>query len=80
MAYKLSARNQVTVPAGIRRYLGVSPGDLIEFESLNDGRLVIRRARQNLPVNRFARWAGTGIARRSTETILRSTRGRTALR
>ncbi|HWA00636.1 MAG TPA: AbrB/MazE/SpoVT family DNA-binding domain-containing protein [Caulobacterales bacterium] len=40
---KLTAQGQISVPAEIRRKLGVGPGSAIEWEE-RDGEIVVRRA------------------------------------
>jgi bifunctional DNA-binding transcriptional regulator/antitoxin component of YhaV-PrlF toxin-antitoxin module len=40
---KLSAQCHISVPATVRRKLGVGPGSVLEWES-DDGRIVVRRA------------------------------------
>ncbi|HXP83467.1 MAG TPA: AbrB/MazE/SpoVT family DNA-binding domain-containing protein [Bryobacteraceae bacterium] len=40
---KLTAQGQISVPAVIRRRLGVGPGSTIEWEELG-GQIVVRRA------------------------------------
>ncbi len=82
MSYALTIKSQVTLPKAIRQHLGVQPGDAVDYETLPDGRVVIVAApgaRKPL-ANRFARWAGKGIAGTTTEQILRATRGKDALR
>lgn len=37
MAYKLTAKSQVTLPKPIREHLKVSPGDAVEFRIVADG-------------------------------------------
>lgn len=39
---KLTTQNQISLPAEVRKRLGVGPGGLVEF-SEEDGRIVIRR-------------------------------------
>ena len=78
--YSLTKQNQVTLPAAIRRHLGAAPGDTVVFEAMADGRVAIRTSSGKSAANRFTRWVGTGIAKRSTEQILRATRGSLALR
>ncbi len=79
MSYALTVKSQVTLPKAMRQHLGILPGDAINYEPLPDGRVAISAAKPK-PVNRFARWIGKGIAGRSTEEILRATRGDDALR
>ncbi|MFZ1988761.1 MAG: AbrB/MazE/SpoVT family DNA-binding domain-containing protein [Alphaproteobacteria bacterium] len=40
---KLTAQNQISVPAEVRKRLGLAPGSVIEFEE-KDGEIVVRRA------------------------------------
>jgi antitoxin PrlF len=90
MSYALTVKSQVTLPKAMRQHLGVKPGDAVDYEALPDGRVAIVAARAagdaaaagsgKAPTNRFARWAGKGIAGASTEQILRATRGKDALR
>lgn len=40
---KLTAQGQISVPAEVRRKLGVGPGSVLEWEE-DDGRVVVRRA------------------------------------
>lgn len=79
MSYALTVKSQVTLPKAMRQHLGILPGDAISYEPLPDGRVAISAVKPK-PVNRFARWAGKGVAGRSTEEILRATRGKDALR
>ena len=84
MSYALTIKSQVTLPKAMRQHLGVQPGDAVDYEALPGGRVAIVAANGNgarKPVaNRFARWAGKGIAGATTEKLLRATRGKDALR
>lgn len=40
---KLTAQGQISVPATVRRKLGVGPGSVLEWEA-DGGRIVVRRA------------------------------------
>ncbi|MEO5924774.1 MAG: AbrB/MazE/SpoVT family DNA-binding domain-containing protein [Bryobacteraceae bacterium] len=40
---KLTAQGQISVPAAIRRKLGVTPGSVLEWNE-EDGKIVVRRA------------------------------------
>jgi len=40
---KITAQSQITVPAEVRRKLGVGPGSILEWEE-SDGAVVVRRA------------------------------------
>ncbi|MHA3790994.1 AbrB/MazE/SpoVT family DNA-binding domain-containing protein [Rhizorhabdus wittichii] len=41
---KLTAKNQVTIPADVRQQLGVKSGDHVAFE-VEDGKVIVRKAR-----------------------------------
>jgi antitoxin PrlF len=44
LAYsKLTAQGQISVPAGVRRRLGVGPGSILEWEE-QAGQILVRRA------------------------------------
>jgi AbrB family looped-hinge helix DNA binding protein len=40
---KVTAQGQISVPAEVRRRLGIGPGSILEWEE-EDGRIVVRRA------------------------------------
>ena len=40
---KVTAQGQISVPADVRRKLGIGPGSVLEWEE-EDGRIVVRRA------------------------------------
>ncbi len=40
---KVTSQGQISVPAGIRRRLGIGPGSILEWEQEGD-RIVVRRA------------------------------------
>ncbi len=40
---KLTSQGQISVPAGVRRKLGVGPGSILEWDE-QDGNIVVRRA------------------------------------
>ena len=62
----ISSKGQVTVPQEIRRRIGVSPGDRIEF-LIENGRTVIRPLRGE--GNPFAKYKGALKAFRSRTEI-----------
>ena len=44
LAYsKVTAQGQISVPASVRRKLGVGPGSVLEWDE-DDGKIVVRRA------------------------------------
>jgi AbrB family looped-hinge helix DNA binding protein len=40
---KLTSQGQISVPAGVRRKLGVGPGSILEWDE-QDGEIVVRRS------------------------------------
>jgi antitoxin PrlF len=76
MGYALTAKSQVTVPKAIRQQLGVEPGQQIQYHTLSDGRVVISAAKPSADAKgKFAKWRGVGVQHRSTDAIMRDTRG-----
>ena len=74
---KLTSKGQITLPAEVRRTLGVSRGDEVIFEIAAGQVTVI----PNPPENRFRRYAGRyriGKGRTAAETdgLVRQLRGR----
>lgn len=53
---KLTSKGQITIPAEIRRALGVRPGDRLRFEEGEDGIHLAREATENP----FEKWRGIG--------------------
>jgi antitoxin PrlF len=51
----ISSKGQITVPQGIRKRLGLEPGDRVEFV-VEEGRTVIRPARSE--ANPFEKYIG----------------------
>ena len=40
---RVTSQGQISVPAEIRRRLGIAPGTVLEWEEEEDGRIVVRR-------------------------------------
>jgi AbrB family looped-hinge helix DNA binding protein len=53
---KITSKGQVTIPAAIRKSLGVKPGDRLRFEPQKSGFRVVRHAGENP----FEKWRGIG--------------------
>ncbi len=51
---RLSSKNQLTIPVSVLKTAGLRPGDLVEVESTEPGRIVLRRWE-----SRFAAVTGT---------------------
>ncbi len=43
---RITAQGQVSVPAEVRRRLGLAPGSVLEWEEEDGGAIVVRRARR----------------------------------
>ena len=43
MHSKLSSKGQVTIPKGVRKSLGLEPGDFVTYEIFEDNAVIIRR-------------------------------------
>ncbi|MFO0618495.1 MAG: AbrB/MazE/SpoVT family DNA-binding domain-containing protein [Polyangiaceae bacterium] len=43
---RVTSQGQVSVPAEVRRRLGLAPGSVLEWEEEEDGTIVVRRARR----------------------------------
>jgi antitoxin PrlF len=80
---KLTAQGQITVPAEIRRKLGVGPGSVLEWDAEGEN-VVVRRARRYTSddVNRalFAAKPKRRTLRELKEGIRKHVRGRHARR
>ena len=80
MSYNLTVKSQVTVPKAIRQHLHVVPGQSIDYEPMPDGSVRMTAAKKPAADNPFLKFVGIGIRRRSTEEIMRETRGEDAMR
>jgi antitoxin PrlF len=82
MAYALTTKSQVTVPKAVRIALGVQPGQEIDYEVKPNGQVImfpVKKPDAKI-LNPFLKWRGTGLLKKSTEDILRETRGDDAMR
>ena len=77
MTPALTVKSQVTIPKPIRDYLGVGPGERIQFETLPHGRVVISAAKKapKKAVNPFSKYVGIIKGGPSTDELMRMTRG-----
>ena len=80
MSYALTVKSQVTVPKAIRQHLHVLPGQAINYEPLPDGSVRMTAANKTTDENPFLKFVGVGIRRRTTEEIMRETRGEDSMR
>lgn len=77
MTPALTVKSQVTIPKPIRDYLGVGPGERIQFETLPHGRVVISAVKKapKKAVNPFSKYVGILKGGSSTDELMRMTRG-----
>ncbi len=82
MGYTLTTKSQVTVPKIVRQALQVGPGQEIDYTVQANGTVVMFPVQKPIQSdeNPFLKWIGTGMAKRSTEELLRETRGEDAMR
>ena len=74
--YRLTSKGQVTIPKAIRKQLSLKPGDAVEFEIGEDGKVQLRRAFDAEAFRRAAEAArGKGMSGLTTDEIMRMTRG-----
>jgi AbrB family looped-hinge helix DNA binding protein len=72
----VSGKGQVTIPKAIRDKLGLAPGTVLEFETVNCKIIGTKMMKDNV----FRQWRGrgTGVVKRmgGVDAYLRGTRGR----
>lgn len=67
---KITAQGQISVPAEVRRRLGVGPGAILEWE-LEGGEIVIRRGGRYASAEIHAEVFGSAPVRRRSEEELK---------
>ena len=67
---KLTAQGQISVPAEVRRKLGIGPGSVLEWEEEED-RIVVRRSGQYSCADMHAALFPPGEARPAESTDIR---------
>lgn len=82
MSNQITSKGQVTIPKKVREFLGVKPGESVDFEPTADGRVVLvaagrtgRNGRTKAKVSRFAALRGTATIKMTTQQIMALTRG-----
>ncbi len=82
MSYALTSKRQVTIPLHICEQLGIGPGREIEYVTLNDGRVVITPMPEKSVSIQSAieKWRGKSLLKKTTEEIMRDTRGDESMR
>ncbi len=74
-ATTVTIKGQVTVPKRIRDHLGVAAGSAVQFEIVESGDVVLRRAGKAAAPSRFERFRGKATAGLTTDEIMAMTRG-----
>lgn len=75
MATTVTSKGQVTIPKSVRDYLGVKPGNRVEFRRAEDGHIIVERfdgVRRSSKVAALRGHAGPGL---TTDEIMAMTRG-----
>jgi antitoxin PrlF len=67
---KLTAQGQISVPAEIRRKLGVGPGSILEWDEKND-EVIVRRAGRNTSADVHEALFPDGSPRRKTSASVK---------
>jgi AbrB family looped-hinge helix DNA binding protein len=82
MGYALTTKRQVTIPIQICEQLGIGPGREIEYVTLDDGRVVIvPTPEKNVAIqSAIQKWRGKSVLKKTTEEIMRETRGDESMR
>lgn len=75
MGTLVTSKGQVTIPKKVRDYLGIKPGDAVEFELGTDRRVVLTKTEAGQRPSAFARVRGSATAGMSTDEIMALTRG-----
>ena len=75
MTVTVNAKGQVTIPKAVRDHLGIVPGSKVDFQRTRHGSVVLVRADEKRPANRFRKLRGHAGEGLGTEAIMALTRG-----
>ena len=75
MTATVTAKGQVTIPKPVRDLLGIAPGSKVDFRRAPDGSVVLVRADEKRPANRFSKLRGHAGKGLGTDAIMTLTRG-----
>ncbi len=78
MSNQITSKGQVTIPKKVREFLGVKPGESVDFQPTADGRVMLvaagRNGRAKAKASRFAALRGTATVKMTTQQIMALTR------
>jgi bifunctional DNA-binding transcriptional regulator/antitoxin component of YhaV-PrlF toxin-antitoxin module len=82
MGYALTSKRQVTIPLKICEQLGIGPGREIDYITGEDGRVYLQSVpgQPNSIAAALDKWSGTSVLKKTTEVIMRATRGEDSMR
>jgi AbrB family looped-hinge helix DNA binding protein len=75
MPTTVTSKGQVTIPKPVRDHLGIKPGNAVEFELAEDGRVVLAKVGARTRRSRFERLRGRAGKGMTTDEIMALTRG-----
>ncbi|MEZ2408728.1 AbrB family looped-hinge helix DNA binding protein [Bosea sp. OAE752] len=75
MATTVTSKGQVTIPKAVRDRLGIKPGNAVDFRVEPDGRVVLLKAKTDIPKSRFEALRGIAGPGLSTDEIMAMSRG-----
>ena len=76
MSNKITSGGRITIPKAIRDHMGLTPGDKVEFEIIDDRVLMIAKVRTDPPIlGRFEALRGIAGPGLSTDEIMAMVRG-----
>lgn len=75
LSAKVTSKGQITIPKAVREQLGIGPGSMVDFERIEDGRIVLAKVGKKARPSRFARLRGSAGKGMSTDEIMALTRG-----
>ena len=75
MATTVTTKGQVTIPKPVRDRLGIKPGNAVDFELAQDGRIVLVKVGGGRQISRFEAIRGRAGPGLSTDEIMALTRG-----
>jgi antitoxin PrlF len=75
MGSRVTRKGQVTIPKRVRDYLGIAPGNIVEFELTPDGRIALVKQGASPGPSRFEKLRGTASTKLTTDQLMALLRG-----